>query len=202
MGIKERRERERQELKQNILLAAREIAARDGWQAVTVRKVAELVEYSPPTLYEYFPSKDAILQELVREGFSQLAEGVRRAYDSTSDPKERMVRLALSYCNFAWDKPELYQVMHSMGGASCNMEGRPNEQEDVDLTFCRSVRAAVDAAGGEAPDINADMELPLATLHGIVSLTMTGMLSGGREKSLALAERAMRGWLACAGNGS
>ena len=58
MGIRERRERAKQDMKQNILGAAREIAAQEGWQAVTIRKVAELVEYSPPTLYEYFDSKD------------------------------------------------------------------------------------------------------------------------------------------------
>jgi AcrR family transcriptional regulator len=202
MGIKERRERERQELKQSILLAAREIAARDGWQAVTVRKVAELVEYSPPTLYEYFPSKDAILQELVREGFSQLAERVRRAYDSTSDPQERMVRLALTYCNFAWDKPELYQVMHGMGGATCNMDGPPDELQDVGGLLARAIRAALDTGEGDARDITTDMQLHFATLHGIVALTMEGMLEGGREKTLALAERATRDWLACAGKSS
>ena len=64
MGIKERRDRERQELKQAILEAAREIAAREGWQAVTIRKVADRIEYSPPTIYEHFANKEAILIEL------------------------------------------------------------------------------------------------------------------------------------------
>lgn len=61
VGIKQRRERERQEIRQSILEAARQIAAEDGWQAVTTRKVAELIEYSQPTIYEYFENKEAIL---------------------------------------------------------------------------------------------------------------------------------------------
>ena len=64
MGIKERRDRERQEIKQAILTAAREIAAVEGWQSVTIRKVAERIEYSPPTIYEHFANKEAILLEL------------------------------------------------------------------------------------------------------------------------------------------
>ena len=60
MGIKQRRERERQEIRQSILCAAREIAAEEGWQAVTTRKVAERIEYSQSTIYEYFENKEAI----------------------------------------------------------------------------------------------------------------------------------------------
>jgi len=69
MGIEERRDRERQEMKQAILAAARDIAAQEGWQAVTIRKVADRIEYSPPMIYGHFENKDAVLLELMREGF-------------------------------------------------------------------------------------------------------------------------------------
>lgn len=68
MASKERREREKKELKQNILLAARSIASSEGWQSVTIRKIANQIEYSPPTIYEHFASKEAILLELMLEG--------------------------------------------------------------------------------------------------------------------------------------
>ena len=56
-------------MKQAILAAARDIAAQEGWQAVTIRKVADRIEYSPPMIYEHFENKDAVLLELMREGF-------------------------------------------------------------------------------------------------------------------------------------
>src|SRR5215831_17182373 len=62
MGFKERRDRERTEMRQAILHAASEIAAQEGWHAVTIRRVAERIEYSPPTIYEYFESKEALLE--------------------------------------------------------------------------------------------------------------------------------------------
>ena len=105
MGIRERREREKQGLRQDILAAALEIAAHEGWQAVTMRKVAELIEYSPPTLYEYFDSKDAILQGLVHEGFSKMVAQMRAALTTTTNPQERLVQLGCAYTLFAWDNP-------------------------------------------------------------------------------------------------
>lgn len=81
MGIKQRRERERQEIRQRILSAAREIAAEEGWQAVTTRKVDECIEYSQSTIYEYF---DAFLK---RHGgdFAQFGQNSSRIDPHTYD---------------------------------------------------------------------------------------------------------------------
>ena len=99
MGIRQRREREKQEVRQSILTAAREIALQDGWQSVTIRKVAERIEYSPPTIYEYFASKDDILLELHREGFRQLAAALKAARESTEDREERLLKMSEVYWN-------------------------------------------------------------------------------------------------------
>src|SRR5512135_3451537 len=82
MGIKQRRERERQEIRRRILSTAREIAAEEGWQAVTTRKVAERIEYSQSTIYEYFENKEAILLALLRSGYEQLVVVVQEAFAS------------------------------------------------------------------------------------------------------------------------
>ncbi len=116
MGTKERRDRERQELRQAILMASRDIAAREGWQSVSIRKVAERIEYSPPTIYEHFTSKEALLRELMREGFRLLMERVRAGNSTAASPEARIMAIALAYWDFAWDYPELYQVMHGLGG--------------------------------------------------------------------------------------
>src|SRR5215213_11218333 len=105
MGTKERRDR----VRQAILRASREIAARKGWQAVSMRKVADRIEYSPPTIYEHFASKEAILLELMREGFRQLLADMRSTTDALSDPQERVLGLARAYWGFAWQNPALYQ---------------------------------------------------------------------------------------------
>lgn len=69
MGVKERRDREKEELRQKILDAAVELIARDGHEALTIRKLASRIEYSPRTIYLYFADKEALLEDVVEEGF-------------------------------------------------------------------------------------------------------------------------------------
>ena len=197
MGVKERREREKQELKQSILDAAREIASQDGWQAVTIRRVAEMIEYSPPTIYEYFESKDAILVELVGQGFNILFGKMGTAFDATNDPNLRMIKLALAYCDFAWDHPELYQVMHGLGGASRSTSDLPQTREShgIDPMLIAAVRDIFGAVELNPDDLHAALDIQWATLHGIVSLTMSGYIAGGRERAAQLVEQAVRDWI-------
>ena len=211
MGTKERRDRERQELRQAILIASRDIAAREGWQSVSIRKVAERIEYSPPTIYEHFTSKDALLVELMREGFRLLMERVRAGNSSAASPEARIMAVALAYWDFAWDYPELYQVMHGLGGVPfCfdavieGAESAPNlpssEQvpPEAKVVFQFTMDAIKELANGGEQDCDereASVHILWATLHGLVALTMAGRIDGGRAQAVGLVERAVRAFL-------
>lgn len=112
MGVRERRERERQELRRAILDAAGEIAAAEGWQAVTIRRVAEKIEYSPPTIYECFESKEQIVIELFGRGFRQVLAAMRAARDRHTDPIEAVVAIGRAYWEFSLTHPEMHLGMH------------------------------------------------------------------------------------------
>ena len=74
MGIKERHERDREAVSRAILDAARELFVSEGYQNVSIRKIAERIEYSPAAIYGYFPSKDDIFFALAEEGFRLLGD--------------------------------------------------------------------------------------------------------------------------------
>ena len=74
MGIKERQERDREAVRRAILDAARELFVAEGFQNVSIRKIAERIEYSPAAIYGYFPSKDDIFFALAEEGFRLLGD--------------------------------------------------------------------------------------------------------------------------------
>ncbi len=74
MGIKERHERDREAVSRAILDAARELFVTEGYQNVSIRKIAERIEYSPAAIYGYFPSKDDIFFALAEEGFRLLGD--------------------------------------------------------------------------------------------------------------------------------
>ena len=200
MGIKQRREREKQEVRQGILKAAREIARQEGWQSVTIRKVADLIEYSPPTIYEYFENKEDILLELRREGFRQLAATLKAIRDVTEDPKQRLLDMVEAYWNFAMSKPELHQVMNCLGGVSLSYLEKPPAAHEV---FAMTQEALVEWStmnGVEVPDVQGAAEIIRSLVHGLISLTMVDRINGGEPRAKELLHRAMRdmfaGWLA------
>jgi AcrR family transcriptional regulator len=205
MGSKERRDRERQELKRAILAAAREIAAGEGWQAVTIRRVADRIEYSPPTIYEHFANKEAILLDLTREGHRTLLAAIQAAQPS-GDPADRLIAAAHAYWEFAWTYPELYQVMHGLGGVPFCAEdaaaaaGAPLvEAEAVAQATAQLIQMLPTMAEAGATELDDNVHVIWATLHGLVALTMAGRIKGGQAQGLRLADRALRDFLAARG---
>lgn len=196
MGVKERRDRERQELKNSILEAAREIAATEGWQAVTIRKVAEKIEYSPPTIYEYFPSKEAILGEEMHEGFRLLLTDIKAARDAHTDPRERLSAMGRAYWNFVWTRPELYQVISGLGvgGGVCPADtpselDHKSEGENVMVVF-REVLQAVLPRVRNVEDLTSKCLILWSLYHGFITLIMSGRIPmEERDKVLGLAHQ-------------
>lgn len=183
------------QVRQAILKAACDIAAKEGWRAVTVRKVAEKVEYSPAALYEYFDDKDAILLELMREGFRLLTEDMR-AVPEGKDAVERLVATATSYWNFAFRHPELYQVMHGLGGVSFGTAETPQEARDSFIVLREAVRAVFPGDSASGRDLFDEVDTFWATLHGLVSLTMAGRIKDGRERAATLVAPAVAVYVA------
>jgi AcrR family transcriptional regulator len=197
MGIKERRERERHGVRQGILTAAREIAREQGWSAVTIRRVAERIEYSPPVIYEHFASKEAILYELKLEGFRKLLAGMRAIYGAAESPEAGMLAIAEGYCAFAWHHPELYQVMHGLDGVPFRPDdgGAPREVSDVLEQAAGILGDFAAATGAELGDPMMAVDAVRATLHGVVSLSLACRLPGGQAGATALARYAMQTYL-------
>lgn len=194
MGVKERRDRERQELRQAILDAAREIAATDGWQAVTIRKVAEKIEYSPPTIYEYFSSKEAILEEEMREGFRLLVADLKAARDLQTDPQERLWAMGRAYWHFVWGHPELYQVISGLDGcAFCDEDTRSeldqkSEGENVMVLFRDVLQAVLPLRSVE--DLTSKCLILWSLFHGFITLIMSGRIPmESRDQALNLARQ-------------
>jgi len=110
MGIPERRERERQALREKIIDAARELFAEHGYDAVTMRDIAARIEYSATALYKHFADKETLVRELCRQDFvvftGQLIQAV-----STGEPLERFARTGLEYLKFAVAYPQHYRLM-------------------------------------------------------------------------------------------
>lgn len=178
--------------KDGLLRAAREVAAEEGWGAVTVRKIAERVGYRAPVVYEYFDSKDDLLLELLRRGFADLAGAVRAAREDASDPEGALYGVARAYLRFAWDSPDLYQVMHGLGGVSFAASETREEGQRVGDEVGRVVEEVLRGYGKATADAEEEVLALWAAMHGLVALTMAGRIRGGEEQAERLGEKAVR----------
>src|SRR5687768_10307420 len=111
MGTKERQQRDRDRLQQAILTAARELFVTEGYRNVSMRKIAERIEYSAAAIYSYFPSKDDIFFALAEEGFRKLADHVRLAIEGTPEPLQRLRRGLWAFYEFSKTHPEYFELM-------------------------------------------------------------------------------------------
>ncbi len=180
MGISERKERQKAELRQQILKAARDIVVRDGFAALTMRKIADVIEYAPGTLYLYFESRDEIAKQLCIQGYQELFDFLHAASDIT-DPRDRLIALAESYVRFGMTHPATYRLIF---------------MEDPKITSAALAAVPIDASDGPGiqafqllirifDDLKADHGLVMdadsarfaqllwTSLHGIVSLKLT-----------------------------
>ena len=113
MGVKERQEREREAVARSILDAARDLFVAEGYQNVSIRKIAERIEYSPAAIYSYFPSKDDIFFALAEEGF-RLLFASERPCDGRVDDADPIgaVRAAFwHFYQFSRKHPEYFALM-------------------------------------------------------------------------------------------
>jgi|SRR5688572_3606049 len=110
MIIAARRERERTELREKILAATRTLMVEGGVEAVTMREVARRVEYSPAALYQHFADKEALIAELCRHDFEELA-GLLLSLSREGGPMALLARTGVAYLDFARDFPEHYRFM-------------------------------------------------------------------------------------------
>jgi len=110
MTVKERREREKSETRDKILDAARELFVVEGYEGVSMRRVAEKIEYSPTAIYVYFADKQQLFHELCQQDYARLAE-VMQSSEMSLDPMERLKQIGRTYTEFGVRYPNHYKFM-------------------------------------------------------------------------------------------
>src|SRR5215470_15205389 len=114
MGITERKLRQKELTRASILKAAWTLVQKEGWQSLSIRKIADAIEYSIPVIYDHFENKDAILFEFAKEGFRILAKKIREAKEKDDDPAMQLKLIAYAHWDFARRYKEHYQLMYGL----------------------------------------------------------------------------------------
>jgi AcrR family transcriptional regulator len=99
MGITERKEREKTEMRQRIIDASIEMFLQEGYEKTSIRNIAEKIEYSPATIYLYYKDKDELLYDVQGQAFEKLYQAFK-ANAKSKDPMKRLEQIMLTYVRF------------------------------------------------------------------------------------------------------
>ena len=193
MGTKERRERERAATHQLILDAAREIFVNEGDDGLTMRRLAEAIEYSPTAIYNHFEDKESILNELSICDFAAFTAQFELV-PKDAPPLERLRMLGHAYVLFAQQHPAQYRHLFCTPRTISPEALAAKPQEDAYEILLATVNEAI-ASGAfrESLDPDVTAQILWSALHGIITLHMFLPKDGGVDlKPLeVLAEEAM-----------
>ncbi len=171
MGIKERKELEKQEMRRLILDTAMKLFLEKGFENITIRHIAEKIEYSPATIYLYFKDKDEIIYTLHREGFEELYRRQQTTL-TTKDPLKRLHRHAEMYVSFALENPEYYDLMFIKRGPVKKIKEKMNwdiGMRSYDL-LRKNIEDCMDAGFFQKTNIDVAAFSLWSYVHGIASL--------------------------------
>lgn len=172
MGVTQRREREKEEVRRKILDAARALFAREGYDHVTMRAVADAIEYSATTIYNHFEDKEDLVEALCQEDFAQLL-AVLTETAPPQDPVERIRALGQAYAGFARRYPNHYRFMF-MTPRDEGHQPKPDEPGSRSFELLRdSVKQAVEGGRFRNEPVDAMAQVIWASLHGVVALLVT-----------------------------
>jgi AcrR family transcriptional regulator len=183
MGTKERQDRERQAVTASILTAARDLFVAEGYQSVSIRKIAERIEYSPAAIYSYFPSKDDIFLALAAEGFHRLDAKVHAAM-TTGDPLENVRSCWWAFFEFSQEQPAYFELMfvdRSVPRITQQWEGFEFLQQML-TNAVGAIQTAIDAgAFPKTLNPNAAMHMLWAALIGPAVIGIRHRLASGED---------------------
>jgi AcrR family transcriptional regulator len=174
MGIQERKSRQKGILRQEILDAARDLFAREGYESVTMRRIADQIEYSPTTIYLHFKDKAELLHQVCEDTFSQLADHIERIGDESDDPVTALKKGLRAYIDFGLAHPNHYRVTFDMPAHYTEM---PIEEYFLCTQGGRAFNSLVQAVevsvqSGRFPrsDVQLTSQVLWAAIHGVTSL--------------------------------
>src|SRR3954464_13330471 len=173
--IAERKLRDRQARRAQIISAARRIAELEGWSNVTVRRLSNEISYSQPVLYAHFASREGILAAVAIEGFQELGLALEKARKGAKR-RNTVESAAVAYLGFAASSSALYEVMFSLS-LSVPFDDAATPPE---LRFAFTQLLELFQGQSAKPEILS--ELFWASLHGIAELTRTKRFPPSRQK--------------------
>jgi AcrR family transcriptional regulator len=173
MGVTERRQREKEAVRNQILTAATELFVEEGYESVSMRKIADRIEYAPSTIYLYFQDKESLFNTIALEVFQELTERISALEAANLPPTEALRRGMRIYVEFGIAHPHHYRLTFG----PCPVPESPDRIQPCDAaghecfdTLRRALRRCIDAGEIEVKDLEVLAQSVWTMIHGVTDL--------------------------------
>jgi len=183
-------------MKASILQAGWELVAKEGWQSLSIRKIADAIEYSVPVIYDYFENKEAILLEFTRKGFHLLNEDLKKASEPFTKPEQQIEAIAYAYWNFAFNNKEYYQLMYGLGMPGCESVKQIPELKAFTELITSPINELIVTSNNKESEAFLKLHTLWSTLHGLISINMMGNESNRSEMNVMILKDFINGFVA------
>lgn len=181
MASKDRILRLKEETRVNILDAALQIAKEEGWQSLSMRKIADRIEYTAPIIYEYFQNKEAILLELTKSGYCLLSQRIKEAKDQFATPEAQLEAMWMAYWNFAFANKEYYQIMFGVEMNCCVMQSEVPEVKGPAEMISEVIEEVMKGKSPSEDEVCRRYFTFWSVVHGLISINIVRQ---GRSEEL------------------
>ncbi len=170
MGITERKEREREEMRKLILDGAQKLFLANGFEKVSIRNIADEIEYSPATIYLYYKDKNELLFALHQRGFVKMIQEFLPLANITH-PFEKLVEMGRSYIRFAVENPELFDLMFIMNAPMDKLDKEDWVEGDQAFgLLMQVVQECMDAGIFQKHNVQSTAMMIWSSIHGYTAL--------------------------------
>ena len=172
MGITQRKERDKQEMRLKILETAKQIFIEEGFEKASIRAIADRIEYSPATIYLYFKDKNELFFSVHETGFEKLNLEMIDAIEGITDPIDELRARGFAYMKFAFQNPEMYDLMFIQNAP---MESMKDSEiwtcgHKCFMLMCESIQKCIDTKSIRINDLYIGAMSIWSFMHGLVSL--------------------------------
>ncbi|MCA5003692.1 TetR/AcrR family transcriptional regulator [Sphingobacterium bovistauri] len=167
-----RREKEIQELRQAIIDQSWKIIQEEGWQSLSIRKIADAINYSVPVIYKHFENKEAIVEYFSKEGFKKLAVSLHIAQINALSNTEQVEEIALAYWKFASENTQYYRIMFGLGIPACETINSNDEMKASSSLMLDAINNVLKQYENEQVDRHLKLKTFWSMLHGFIAIDL------------------------------
>lgn len=167
-----RREKEIQELRQAIIDQSWKIIQEEGWQSLSIRKIADAINYSVPVIYKHFENKEAIIEYFSKEGFIKLANQLQKKRAESDNAMDQLRAIGLAYWKFASENTPYYRIMFGLGIPACETINSSEEMKTSSTIMLDTIDMVLTAAKNEKIDRHLKLKTFWSILHGFIAIDL------------------------------